>query len=144
MKDCYVNSFRNLVKQTSEETGYTVPEPMETYIVMLLSMYMERTNFLPDRSFIESFLKIQRTASSAAKDLGDTCLFLTGVFPLYGIKYGLDRSYYTGIGIESYKIVSERLNDDLFKMLSNHFEYLQKFIELTTTPAKLYNYGICR
>jgi hypothetical protein len=105
---------------------------------------MDKTNFLPDKSFIESFLKMQRTASYAAKDLGDTCLFITGVFPTYGMRYGLNKNYYTGIGIESYKIVSERLNDELFKMLSSHFEYLQKFIELTTTPAKLYNYGICR
>lgn len=144
MKDTYVNSFRNLVKQTSEETGFAVPEPLETYIVMLLSMYMEKTNFLPDKSFIESYLKLQKNTLHSAKELGDTCLFLTGVFPLYGARYGISKSYYTGIGIESYKVVSEKFNDDLFKLLSKHFEYLQKFIELTTTPPKLYNHGICR
>lgn len=139
MNDAYVLAFRTIVQDTNIETGFMLPDHLEAYIVMLLAEYMERPNFLPERSFIEAFYRIENKRLSA-KELGDTCLFLTGVFPTYGRKYGLDRQYFTGIGINSYTRVAMVLRFKLFDELADHFDFLSKFIERSVHPE---NYAGC-
>lgn len=134
MKDAYTNAFYGVVKETQEKTGLELPEPIEAYIVMLLAHNIDRPNFLPERSFAEAYLKLRRPARYNAKELGDACLFVCGVFPAYGKKHGLDRTYYTGIGVSSYQMVAETLNGQLFNQLAAHFEFLSEFIELVTVP----------
>jgi hypothetical protein len=142
INDIYIEAFRNVIHETERVTGYTVPEPVKTYVVMLLSSYMDRTNFMPNCAFIEELLSLY--SHRKAKELGDTCLFLTGVFPEYGKRYGIDKNYYIGIGMESYNIASRQLNDQLLKMLSDNFSYLQRFIEISTKPNILREISICR
>ena len=132
MKDAYVNAFRDVVKETQAATGLELPESIEAYVVMLLAHNMERPNFLPERSFAEAYLKLRRPANYSAKELGDACLFVTGVFPQYGRKHGLDRGYYQNIGISSYDMVSEVLNRNLFSALSTHFVFVSDFITVAT------------
>jgi hypothetical protein len=64
------------------------------------------------------------TRTSDAKTLGDTCLFVTGIFP----DYGIDIKYYSDIGKTSYDAVSHNLNPELFSTLSQHFDYVREFI----------------
>jgi hypothetical protein len=142
INDTYIEAFRNVVKETGRVYGYTVPEPVQTYVVMLLSSYMDRTNFMPNRGFTQELLSLY--SYRKAKELGDTCLFLTGVFPEYGKRYGIDKNYYMGIGMESYRIASEKMNDQILKMLSENFSYLQRFIEISTKPTILRDISICR
>lgn len=136
MKDVYVDAFRGVVKETQASTGYELPESIEAYVVMLLAHNMERPNFLPERSFAEAYLKLRRPADYSAKELGDACLFVTGVFPSYGKKHGLDRRYYQDIGITSYDIVADTLNGELFRSLSIHFCFVSDFIGEVTHSSK--------
>ena len=136
MKDAYVDAFRSVVIDTQAETGFELPESIEAYVVMLLAHNLDRPDFLPEDSFAQAYLKLRRPGDYAAKDLGDACLLVTGVFPLYGIKHGLDRSYYQDIGISSYEIVSETLNGELFSQLSTHFVFISDFISEATRAAK--------
>lgn len=133
MNDAYVNAFYSVVKDTQVETGLELPELVESYIVMLLAHNMDRPNFLPENSFAEAYLKLRRPIGYSAKELGDACLIVSGAFPTYGRKHGLDRSYYHNIGISSYDMVSETISGELFKTLSVHFVFLSDFIEVVTT-----------
>ena len=136
MKDAYRVAFYDVVKETQAETGYKLPVDLEAYVVMLLAYHVERTDFLPEDSFAQAYLKLSRPADYSAKELGDTCLFVTGVFPTYGRKHGINRRYYQDIGIGSYEMVAEVLNMDLFSQLATHFNFLSDFIEVVTHSAK--------
>lgn len=134
MKDVYIDVFRQAVKETQKSTGYELPETLEAYVVMLLASHMEKPNFLPVHSFAHAYLSIDKHTNSGAKQLGDTCLFVTGVFPNYGISRGIDISYYASIGKGSYASAARVLNMSLFEMLSAHFDVLRTVITLTTNP----------
>ena len=135
MKDEYTNAFYGLVKETQVTSGYELPEHLEAYIVMLLSSFVDKTEYLPESSFAEAYLKLQRPATLSAKELGDTCLFVSGVFPAYGKKHGINRRYYQDIGIGSYELMSEYIHKDLFTELARHFLFLSDFIEITTNRS---------
>jgi len=138
MNDAYRIAFYDVVKETQADTGYDLPEHLEAYVVMLLAHHVDRPDYLPEKSFAEAYLSLQRPASMSAKELGDTCLFVTGVFPSYGRKHGLSRKYYQNIGIGSYELVAEVMSKDLFSELATHFEFLSNFIEVTTTATAKY------
>jgi len=126
MRDVYQTAFYGVVRETQESTGLTLPDDIECYVVMLLAEHIDKNDFLPKKSFAESYLTI--TKSRNAKELGDTCLFVSGVFPDYG-----DSNYITHIGRSSYSQITTSLNHDLFESLSKHFVFLRDFISVSTT-----------
>jgi hypothetical protein len=131
MKDAYTNAFYGIVRETQDTHGYELPEHLESYVVMLLASYVERPNFLPNNSFAESYLSLNKRMD--AKQLGDTCLFVSGVFPSYGERKGLSKSYYVNIGIGSYST----MYGELFGELATHFNFLSTFIEHSVSSSKL-------
>ena len=133
MNDAYTSALFDVVKETSATRGYNLPEPIEAYVVMLLTNFVDKPDFLPD-TFAQAFLTIKTT--SEAKDLGDTCLFVAGVFPSIGERKGLSRKYYQDIGSTSYEIVAEVQNPELFNTLATHFNFLSNFIEVTVNTSK--------
>jgi len=136
MQDAYVTAFYDIVKDAQEAYGYEVPEHLEQYIVMLLAIHVERIEFAPSTSFAEAYLSLKPPFTQNAKELGDACLFVTGVFPSFGHRKGLNKSYYSNIGRSSYNLVSDYLNGELFLDLSVHFDFLSDFIDLSIrTPA---------
>jgi hypothetical protein len=134
MNDAYTSALFDVVKQTSATRGYDLPEPIEAYVVMLLANFVDKTDFLPD-TFATAFLTIKD--SRDAKSLGDTCLFVSGVFPSIGERKGLSRRYYQDIGSTSYELVAEVMNPELFTPLATHFNFLSDFIEVTVNSSKL-------
>ena len=133
MNDAYTSALFDVVKDTSIKYGYELPELVEAYVVMLLSSHVDKPNFLPD-TFAEAFLTIKSTKD--AKELGDTCLFVSGVFPNIGERKGLKRRYYQDIGSTSYEMVAEVMNPELFTPLATHFNFLSNFIEVTVHSSK--------
>ena len=134
MNDAYRTALFDVVKETSATRGYDLPEPIEAYVVMLLANFVDKTDFLPD-TFATAFLTIKD--SRDAKSLGDTCLFVSGVFPTIGERKGLNRRYYQDIGSTSYEMVAEVMNPELFTPLATHFNFLSDFIEVTVNSSKL-------
>jgi len=134
MNDAYRTALFDVVKETSATRGYDLPEPIEAYVVMLLANFVDKTDFLPD-TFATAFLTIKD--SRDAKSLGDTCLFVSGVFPSIGKRKGLNRRYYQDIGSTSYEMVAEVMNPELFTPLATHFNFLSDFIEVTVNSSKL-------
>lgn len=134
MNDAYQTALFDVVKETSAKRGYELPEYIEAYVVMLLASYVDKPDFLPD-TFGLTFLQLKTSAE--AKQLGDTCLFVAGVFPTLGERRGIKRRYYQDIGSTSYGIVAEVQNPQLFSTLATHFNFLSDFIELTVNSSKL-------
>ena len=128
MEDAYRSAFFGIVKETQDKTGYELPDHIEVYLVMLLSHQTDRPNFLPETSFAEMFLTAN--TPQKRKELGDTCLFVSGVFPYIGEKRGINRSYYSDIGITSYEMLSDFWQPELFLQLAQYFDFLSEFIEV--------------
>ena len=135
MQDAYVAVFQDVVSTAREQTGIEFPLHIEHYVVALLAEHVDRADFLPKNSFAESLLTVHN--SRTAKELGDTCLFVTGVFP----NYGIDRDYYISIGQTAYT----RIYTELFNTVSVHFATISDFINVCvrgnrTDPIQLYDY----
>lgn len=130
MKDAYTNAFYDIVRETQEQRGYELPTHLEAYIVMLLSSYVEHPYFEPTNSFAEQYLQL--STKMDAKKLGDTCLFVSSVFPTYGERHGLNKFYYAKIGQGSYN----SMGSELFEQLATHFIFLRDFIEMSLHVPK--------
>jgi hypothetical protein len=141
MKDAYISAFFDVVKDTQQTHGYDLPHHVEAYIVMLLGDFVDRTDIPPEKTFAEQFLAIQN--SKQAKQLGDTCLIVSGVFPRLKEKHGLNRRYYQDIGSTSYEMASN-MNIELFPILARHFVFLSSFIELAVSSPKLTHSNLFR
>jgi hypothetical protein len=135
--DNYFNAFYHIVKETQESSGYDLPVDLESYIVMLLSHHIDKPDWLPEKSFAEVYLSLSETGQKrlTAKELGDACLFMTGVFPAYAKKKNNIR-YFQDIGSSSYEVVNELIPGSLFGQLSTHFIFLSSFIEYTINNSK--------
>ena len=134
MKDAYQTAFYDVVKETQAQSGMDLPHHIEAYIVMLLSDCVDRNDIPPDSTFAQMFLTIRD--SQQAKQLGDTCLIVSGAFPRLKAHRGLNRRYYQDIGSTSYDMASA-MNEELFPILAKHFVFLSEFIELTVSSPKL-------
>ena len=121
MKDEYISAMYSVVKETSNDTGVDLPIDIEQYIVALLASKLDKPYFIKS-TFAESYLRIKNHRH--AKDLADNCLFITGIFP----SYGMNVRYYSDIGKTSYHIVSESTNNELFVTLGTHFDFVRSFL----------------
>ena len=128
MNDAYTTALFDVVKESSATRGYDLPEPIEAYVVMLLASHVDKPDFLPE-TFGTTFMQLK--TANQAKDLGDTCLFVAGVFPSIGERKGLKRRYYQDIGSTSYEMVAGARHPELFNTLATHFNFLSEFIEVT-------------
>ena len=122
MKDEYTSAFYDVVLETRDRTGIEMPEYIEHYVVLLLASHVDKSDFLPTKTFAESMLELKH--SRDAKTLGDTCLFVTGIFP----EDGINVDYYSSIGKISYNRCTHNLNVELFETLANHFDHIRFFI----------------
>ena len=134
MNDAYVSAFYEVVKETQYTSGYELPLEIESYVVMLLASFMKKPNFLPQETFAQCYLTLEHHDKYSSKELGDTCLFVRGVFPNRGRRFGLTKNYYTKIGRSCYENAGSVLHPELFGKLALHFDFLGDFIELTVNP----------
>ena len=129
----YISVFKDCISQTSEKTGYTLPEEVEAYCAILLGSYVDQPNFLPESTFAESYLQLSKKNSLQAKELADVCLVVVGVFETVG---NMPKEYYVNIGKSSYDLASKQLNYRLFAELCQHFDIVTHIIQLSTTPER--------
>ena len=123
MQDAYVQVFADCVRNTRLQTGIELPEHIEHYAVALLAVHVDRADFLPRTTFAQALYNISNART--AKELGDTCLFVTGVFP----EYGVNRRYYTDIGRTAYSSIEL----ELFRDITHSFDLIQTLIECTVS-----------
>ena len=121
MQDAYVRVFADCVRSTAQQTGIELPYHIEHYAVALLAVHVDRADFLPRSTFAQALRNISNART--AKELGDTCLFVTGVFP----RYGVNRRYYTDIGKTAYGSIEL----ELFRDITYSFDAIQTLIHCT-------------
>ena len=121
MQDAYVQVFADCVAHTRLQTGIELPKHIEQYVVALLAHHIDRPDFLPKQTFAELILTLD--SKKNAKYIGDTCLFLTGVFPTYGV----NKRYYRDIGCTAYSTIEL----ELFQTIVHSFDTIQTLIDYT-------------
>jgi hypothetical protein len=136
MDDHYVQAFHGMVRDTRQDFGYELPVEVEHYVVLLLADHVDRPHWQPKPSFAETYLQLNN--SREAKQLGDACLFMCGVFPEHGQRHGLNIAYYANMGKSSYHRASRDLRKDLFEQLADNFMIVSQMIRATTNPSPVY------
>lgn len=120
MHDAYHSTFARIVDDTRKQTGYELPMHIEHYVVVLLATSVDNTDFLPKPTFAQALYSIR--TSTDAKQLGDACLFVSGVFP----NYRTQRRYIRDVGTTAYASI----HTELFEDLSKYFVYVSDFIDV--------------
>ena len=127
--------FRSHIQRHCDETGFTIPDLLEDYLVGLLSSRLRETELIPEPSFGERYLQLQQlNRAYLFQEYADQCLFFVSLLPEYGKKRGLDIDYYATLGIASYYAVGDTIRDDRFIQLGNWFHHLQKFLYTAIHP----------
>lgn len=127
--------FRSHIQRHCKETGFTIPDLLEDYLVGLLSTRLRETELIPEPSFGERYLNLQElNRAHLFQEYADQCLFFVSLLPEYGKRRGLDIKYYATLGIASYYSVGDAIQDDRFIQLGNWFYHLQKFLNSAVRP----------
>lgn len=122
MKDVYVEKFSQVLDDISMQTGTYLSPYIHSYLSSLLADHVEKTKF-----FVEpfAFRYMSLNNSTSAKELGDNCLILVGVFPGYR---GMNNDYYVNIGAGSYGVAASATGSEIFDTLSKDFDNLRGFL----------------
>lgn len=119
----------------SRETGFTLPELLEYYLVDLLTERLDRCDIIPEPSFAERYLMLySETRLSVFKEFADSALFFVSIMPEYGKRRGLNMDYYATLGISTYYTLGDLSEDDRYTQLGNWFYHLQRFLESAIRP----------
>ena len=127
--DAYIEAFQTVVQDTENTTGLTLPWHIKQYVVHLLAERVKH-DLQPRHTYAETVLAM--TTARDAKSLGDSALWLTGVFPSVP-----QRNYKTEIGRIAYsRLTHESLwNTQLFVDLEEHMYPVRNFITQVIRPV---------
>jgi hypothetical protein len=127
------DSFKQLLEETNELQGWTMPKTVVNYTANVLAEYADRPRWQPEPSYAEQYMTI-RTAKQA-QALGDACWFTRAVFPELGERRGIGSSYYVMIGLGCYDRALREHNDLALKLMRDHFEFIAE-MALTAVRAQ--------
>ena len=130
MRDTYTWAFYQVVKEVQAKTGFELPHRVESYVTILLAKHIDKADFLPKKTFIQSYMNLCYTSWKDAVALADTCLFMTGVFPDYHTSKGFNVEYFSNIGKSSYSQAIDHNNDPIYNVLSKNFNFVRDFISI--------------
>lgn len=123
------SQFYHSLHDYSWSQGFTMPEPLEWYLVDLLAERLDRVDIIPEPSFAERYLALyQELCLSAYKDYADSALFFCSLMPDYGRRRGLDMTYYATLGISTYYALADLSEDPRYTQLGNWFYHIQKML----------------
>lgn len=127
--------FRDHLDQHCDRTGITMPPLLRDYLVDLLDSRLRRVDLIPEPSFGERYMILcSQGRMGDLADYGDCCLFFTSLLPEYGRRRGLSMDYYATLGISSYHIVGDRLEDSRYTQLGDWFYTLQRILNSAIHP----------
>jgi len=128
MKDVYVEKFSAVL---DEIHTFRVYPQIKVYVSVLLADHVEKTDF-----FVEPFglRYMSITTTTAAKELGDSCLVMAGIFPGYR---GMPESYYIDIGSGSYSAAASATGSEIFGRLAENFDMFSDGLRQISPPIFL-------
>jgi hypothetical protein len=137
----FVNTFYDLVKNVSGQSGFELDTDIEAYVVFFLAEYVRKRGFPPEKAFALTLANINKTNKRVpdSKYLAEDCLFLTSFCPTYAYQKGMSLKYYTQLGANCYFDYADATKDSFFYRVGDAFEFLRDFIEqiLNSSPVRL-------
>lgn len=128
MKDIYIEKFSAVLNEIHE---FKVRPKTKLYVSCLLADHVEKTGFFSEPVGLRY---MDLNTSHSAKELGDNCLVLVGIFPGYR---GMPNNYYIEIGRGSYGMAASMTGSEIFDRLSKDFEIIQSGLNQLRPPTFL-------
>ena len=119
--------WHSLVHEAQAKAHLHLSEILEHYLVMLLSRFTPRTASLCEAvapHYLEAMRNDSQQRPKSLRDVGDTCLLLSGLFPGRSNKLAVSADYYIGLGQSAYGEAATHLDTDdhpLFLTLAQRF-----------------------
>ena len=128
MKDVYFQKFSVVLDEVSQGR---LPPPIHSYMASLLADHVEKTDFFSEPVALR-YMSIK--GSMTAKELGDNCLVIAGIFP--GFR-GMSDNYYVNIGAGSYSAAAAYTGSQIFKALACDFDEYRAVLNRIRPPGVL-------
>ena len=129
-----------LIQDAQKNRHIYLTEPLEIYLVELLTRFCERPEMADSVLGLE-FLEAQqqhddRTQQEyALRELGDKCLLFAGLFPGRAERKRINLSYFVKLGQEAYQSLASMSHTTLFEGLCREFIALREVLA-ATRPQK--------
>ena len=132
--------WHDLIREVTSFKNITLHEEVESYLIFLLMRFTAQIEFVDKiiaTEYLESLSEIPRSQirNQRLRDVGDTCLIFSGLFPEITEKRLVNLSYYIKIGRNAYMEISDcssqaNLNGlkDLYGSLANDFIQLMDIL----------------
>lgn len=129
-----INGFRDILKETFDRQGWTIPTDTLEYTVKILADKLDKNPWQPEPSYAERYLTLK--GPTDALDLGNTCWFTRAVFPELMERRGLKSSYFVQMGQGCYSLVLKHTEHPAVRTLYTHFEFTA---EMAYTAVRHFN-----
>lgn len=119
--------WHSLVHEAQAKAHLHLSEMLEHYLVVLLSRFTRRAESLCEAvapHYLEAMRDDSPNRPRELRNVGDTCLLLSGLFPGRSNKLAVNTDYYIGLGQSAYGEAAAHLDTDdhpLFLMLAQRF-----------------------
>lgn len=124
--------FRDHVHTTESYTGLTLSPLIKIYVAELLADFADKPDRIPPSQAVVELL-YQAQLRSEKKQVGDLCLWITGVFPNYKQRYGIRRSYYQQLGASAYR----HTDSEVLWEIAEYFPIVSDFVKAATHDAHM-------
>ncbi len=119
--------WHSLVHEAQAKAHLHLSEMLEHYLVVLLSRFTRRAQSLCGAvapHYLEAMRNDGQQSPKDLRNVGDTCLLLSGLFPGRTRKLAVNTGYYIGLGQSAYGEAATHFDTDdhpLFLMLAQRF-----------------------
>lgn len=117
-----VNGIKDILVETNERHGWTIPEYVVDYEARVLASKIDRNPWQPEPSYAERYMTLRSAAE--ALELANTCWFTCAVFPELKRRHGVNSSYYVQLGTGCLEMVLKHSDMPAVRTLHRHFEFL--------------------
>lgn len=121
----------DMIHDAEASCSINLKEELESYLVFLMIRYTNRpeiANQIIASEFLNSFDLTIKKREIALRDVGDTCLVFSGLFPKLAEKRLVKISYFVHMGESAYIAISQASND-LYSKLANQFVSLMDVLQ---------------
>lgn len=140
------SAWHKLVHEASNANSITLTEDLSSYLVFMLIRFTDSPDIvhkIMGQELLKSAHKTGTIQQNSLREVGDTCLLFTGLFPEIAQKRNVNLSYYVKLGKTAYSELSSHKTafQETFSELHNKFvslmDILQSMRELDTDYISL-------
>lgn len=132
-----VNGIKDILVETNERHGWTIPAYVVEYEARVLASKIDKNPWQPEPSYAERYMTLRTPAE--ALELANTCWFTRAVFPELRQRHGIQSSYYVQLGSSCYEMVLKHSDMPAVRTLYKNFEFLAE-----TAYTAIRHYGSFR